>query len=144
MTFICEPHTAGCLGAAALCTSLKASPSYWSPHSFCLIWPQLLLGPDYSLTCLLAYESWSAQKSERTVCTYTVWGQRKRTTREPLSQHKAWEPSEVGGMRGILCLRNEGQSSQRESVCNLLREHMYATLWTRITMAPFTLSWICK
>lgn len=74
--------------------------------------------------CLLAYESLSAQKSERTVCTYTVWGQRKRTTREPLSQHKAWEPPEVGGMRGILCLRNEGQSSQRERVCNLLRAHV--------------------
>ena len=70
--------------------------------------------------CLLAYEILSAQQSERTVthreCVH-LWEQRKWTTQEPLSQPIVQEPAEVGGMRGKWCLKNEGQSSQRWSVC---------------------------
>lgn len=109
---------AGSLPQLYAVSSLKASPSYWSPDSYGLtscLWAWLL--PH----CLLAYEILSTQQSERTVthreneCAH-LWEQRKWSTQEPLSQPIVWEQSQVGGMRGKLCLRNEGQSCQRVCV----------------------------
>lgn len=107
MTFICEPHTAGRLGAAALCTSLKASPSYWSPCSFCLIWPQLLLGLDYSLTVYLPMKVWVLRR----VSGQYVPIQYEGKGNEPLGNHSVstkpeslqkwvvWEEYYVWGMK---------------------------------------------
>lgn len=114
--FSCQMHWVGCLHAAALCcllpksfTQLLVSRQLLSYTTSVPLWARL------QPHCLLAYEILSAQQSERTVthredeCVH-IWEQRKWTTQEPLSQPIVREPPEVGGMRGKLCLRNEGQS----------------------------------
>lgn len=74
-------------------------------------------------------------KIKRELVCSSVGEKRKSSTLEPLSQPGVWEPLEVGGMRGKLCLRNETQSSTRACVCMSVysvraqRRHLVEQSW---------------
>ena len=88
----------------------------------------------------------NGQQHKTRISVFICGRKRKSSTQEPLSRPRVWEPLEVGGMRGKLCLRNEAQSSK--SVCPYecctLSEHNYATLWNKVDRVLLEPSLMCK